>query len=95
MKEYLLRNWNDSCKKKGLLFFAEAMEEMLFHHSYDSFKVPTLNFKYLCFDILSTIESINDDVLDAGNLVPLIDELMSFYEKDLIVKDICKRLPTI
>lgn len=88
MKEYLLRNWNDSCKKKGLLFFAEAMEEMLFHHSYDSFKVPTLNFKYLCFDILSTIESINDDVLDAGNLVPLIDELMSFYEKDLIVKDI-------
>lgn len=88
MKEYLLRNWNDSCKKKGLLFFAEAMEEMLFHHSYDSFKVPTLNFKYLCFDMLSTIESINDDVLDAGNLVPLIDELMSFYEKDLIVKDI-------
>lgn len=84
MKEYLLRNWNDSCKKKGLLFFAEAMEEMLFHHSYDSFKVPTLNFKYLCFDILSTIESINDDVLDAGNLVPLIDELMSFYEKDSV-----------
>lgn len=33
MKEYLLRNWNDSCKKKGLLFFAEAMEEMLFHHN--------------------------------------------------------------
>lgn len=82
MKKFVLTNWNDDCKKNGLLFFAESMEEMLFHHSHDSFKVPTLNFKFLCYDILSAIKNINSDILDAGNLVPLIDELMSFYEKD-------------
>lgn len=88
MKKFVLENWDENSKKKGLLFFVESMEEMLFHHSHDSFKVPTLNFKFLCLDILSTIESINEDILDKGNLIPLIDELMLFYEKDVIVQEI-------
>ena len=52
MKQYTLTNWDNSITKKGLLLFAETAEEMLFHHSHDSFKVPTLNFKYLCYDII-------------------------------------------
>ncbi len=80
--------WSDTLMDKGLVFFAQSIEEMLFHHSHDSFKVPTLNFKFLCYDILETINNIEDNVLDAGNLSPLIDELMTSYKRDPIIKNL-------
>jgi hypothetical protein len=88
MKNYTLSNWNIDITKKGLLFFAETAEEMLFHHSHDSFKVPTLNFKFLCYDIVTTIQGIEEEKLDAGNLYPLIDELMISYQRDPIIKQL-------
>lgn len=86
MKNYTLSNWDINITKKGLLFFAETAEEMLFHHSHDSFKVPTLNFKYLCYDIVVTIQGIEEEKLDAGNLHPLVDELIISYQRDPVVK---------
>lgn len=88
MKNYTLSNWDANTTKKGLLFFAETAEEMLFHHSHDSFKVPTLNFKFLCYDILTTIQGIEEEKLDTGNLYPLIDELMISYQRDPIIKQL-------
>ena len=86
MKNYTLSNWDANITEKGLLFFAETAEEMLFHHSHDSFKVPTLNFKFLCYDIVTTIQGIEEEKLDAGNLYPLIDELMISYQKSYLYK---------
>ena len=88
MKNYTLSNWDINIAKKGLLFFAETAEEMLFHHSHDSFKVPTLNFKFLCYDIVTTIQGIEEEKLDAGNLYPLIDELMISYQRDPVIKQL-------
>ena len=42
----------------GIRFFAELAEELLFYFSHDSFKVPTLNFHYLCFEALDAISKI-------------------------------------
>lgn len=86
MKIYTLSSWNCNVIETGLLFFAETAEEMLFNHSHDSFKVPTLNFKYLCYDILITLQGIENEQLDAGNLHPLIDELMIAYQRDPVIK---------
>ncbi len=86
MKTYKLDNWDKVLTNKGLLFYAETMEEMLFHHSHDSYKVPTLNFKFLCFDIITTIDQIDGLILDPGNLSPLIDEFMSSYKKDSVIQ---------
>lgn len=88
MKTYKFDNWDNTLTNKGLLFFAETMEEMLYHHSHDSHKVPTLNFKFLCFDIISTIDKIDDLVLDPGNLSPLIDEFISSYKKDSVIQEL-------
>ena len=88
MKNYTLSNWDVNITEKGLLFFAETAEEMLFHHSHDSFKVPTLNFKFLCYDIVTTIQGIEEEKLDAGNLYPLIDELMISYQRDPVIKQL-------
>ncbi len=88
MKQYTLTNWDNSITKKGLLFFAETAEEMLFHHSHDSFKVPTLNFKYLCYDIIDTVFEIEQEKIDPGNLFPLIDEFMIAYQRDPVIKQL-------
>ena len=82
LNNYTLTNWDVGVLKTGLLLFAEAAEEMLFHHSHDSFKVPTLNFKFLCYDLVTTIQEIEKEKLDSGNLYPLIDELIVSYKKN-------------
>ncbi len=86
MKNYTLTNWDANTAKKGLLFFAETAEEMLFHHGHDSFKVPTLNFKFLCYDIITALRGIEKEKLDAGNLYPLIDELITCYHRDPVIQ---------
>lgn len=88
MKHYSLSNWDVDITNRGLLFFAETAEELLFHHSHDSFKVPTLNFKFLCYDIIATILGIEQEKLDSGNLYPLIDELKVSYQNDPVIKQL-------
>ncbi len=60
------------------------MEEMLFPYGHDSYKVPTLNFHFLCVEILSSIEKIEADIVDKGNMRPLFDELASMFEGDYV-----------
>ena len=67
---------------KALLFFAQSLEEMLFHFGHDSIKVPALNFHYLCMETLSCILTIDSEVIDKGNMKPLFTELSSMYASD-------------
>ena len=60
------------------------MEEMLFHYGHDSYKVPALNFHFLCMEILSSIQKIEKGVIDKGNMRPLFDELESMFSSDYI-----------
>lgn len=46
MKAFEFPRWASAPSNKGLLFFAQSMEEMLFHYGHDSLKVPALNFRF-------------------------------------------------
>ena len=46
----------DSVRLRKLIFFIQSMVEMLFHYAHDSYKVPTMNFHYLCEEIISSIK---------------------------------------
>lgn len=70
----------------GIRFFAELAEELLFYFSHDSFKVPTLNFHYLCFEALDAISKIELGLLEKGNLVPILQEFVYSYKNDPIVR---------
>ena len=72
MIRYDVSHWTITDGKTGLLLFAQSLEELLAIHSHDSHKVPALNFHYLGYEILSVIDLIEDDVLDRGNLIPLL-----------------------
>lgn len=84
MKAFDYTHWDPSEDMKGLLFFAQSLEEMLFHYGHDSLKVPALNFRFLCVEIESTIKKILSGVVDKGNLKPLLEELEDCYAKDPI-----------
>ena len=86
MKSFEFSHWDLSDANKGLLFFAQSLEEMLFHFGHDSLKVPALNFRFLCIEILTTIEKIDEEIIDKGNMRPLFEELRNFYEHDPIAK---------
>ena len=88
MKCFDFSHWNSLPSKQGLLFFAQSMEEMLFHYGHDSLKVPALNFRFLCVEIQNTIEKIEDEVVDKGNMRPLIEELKDSFNNDCIAQQI-------
>lgn len=81
-------NWSINNGKHGLLLFAQSLEEMISSHSFDSYKVPALNFHYICYEILKVIDLIEEDVLDKGNLFPLIEEIKSLFNSDIIAQSI-------
>lgn len=69
---------------KGLLFFAQLAEELLFYRSHDSFKVPTLNFHYLCMEASIIIHEIEQGILERGNIVPIVFEFEESFKNDPI-----------
>ena len=84
MKAFNFSQWDLTEHNKGLLFFAQCLEEMLFHYGHDSLKVPALNFNVICIEIYNTIQKIENDILDKGNMKPLFEELEDFFRKDPI-----------
>ena len=47
--------WPSLKEIEGLLFFAQKIEELLFHYSLDSYRVPALNTKARCKEILDPV----------------------------------------
>lgn len=88
MKCFDFSHWNLLPSMQGLLFFAQAMEEMLFHYGHDSLKVPALNFRFLCIEIQNTIKKIEGEIVDKGNMRPLIEELRNSFNDDCIAQQI-------
>lgn len=79
-------HWSIVDGKLGLLLFAQSMEELMSIHSHDSHKVPALNFHFICYEIKNVIGLIDDNVLDKGNLIPLIEEVQSLFAQDPIAQ---------
>lgn len=86
MKAYSFENWVIDLKTTPFLFFIQSVEEMLFPYGHDSYKVPTLNFHFLCIEILRTIDKIENDVIDKGNMRPLFEELSAMLVNDKVAE---------
>ena len=86
MKSFSFDNWSTNESVKPFLFFVQSMEEMLFPYGHDSYRVPTLNFHYLCVEIVSSINKIESGIIDKGNMQPLFNELISVFSNDLVAQ---------
>ena len=79
---------SNSNGKIALLLFAQSLEEILAPYSHDSYRVPALNFHYICHEIANVIELIEENVLDKGNIIPLLAEMKELFLHDEIAQSI-------
>ena len=86
MKQGNIKKWTDVSSCKNLLFFAELVNELLFDYSIPSNRISTLNSHYLCIDAINAINSIEESSAPEGNLKPIIEELYSSLDKDVLFK---------
>ncbi len=89
-----LYKWDLSDASMGLLFFAQILEELLFHHTIDSFKAPALNTHTNILELnLLASELIKGRVKPAA-LNPVVEELENRFKNDPIIKEDMPELST-
>lgn len=85
-----LKNWKYSKDLEMVLFSVQRIEEMLFDHTIDSYKVSVLNAHSLCRELLEVMEEINNGFILPGALNPIIEEFIFSLETDYVSKTILK-----
>ena len=83
-----LKNWENVSSMQGMVFFVQRMDELLFHYSMDTYKVPTLNIKLLLQEYLDTVESIKEGQLKDKNEIPVFEEIVWCLESDKIAQKV-------
>lgn len=82
-----LTKWELNENTEGLLFFAQALDEMLFHHSLDSFKVPALNVHSNILELLFFAYEFSRGTLRSKNSFShVIDELIFNLKNDPVIE---------
>lgn len=72
--------------RKNFILFIEALEEVLFYYSFESYKLPALNSHFLCLDMLQTKRNIDTKSISEGNFIPLSEEFEDTLERDIVLK---------
>lgn len=88
MKKRKIEHWTKNRYFRGILLFAQALEEETFNYSYESYKVPALNSHYLCYDVMRTASDINKKILMDGNFVPLSEEFEQILQEDIFIQQV-------
>jgi hypothetical protein len=85
-----LNKWQDAHRLSGLLFFAQAVEEMLFHYTVDSFKATALNVHTLALDLRVLSNDFIAERIKSGTILHVIEELSDRMKSD---PAICATMP--
>lgn len=85
MKKSEYKHIEDSVHRKNLIMFIEAMEEVLFYYSFESYKLPALNSHFLCLDMLQTKRNIDNRSITEGNFIPLAEEFEDMLDNDIVL----------
>lgn len=88
MKESTTKNWKNKQQNIALLFFSQLVEELLFHYTIDSFKLPAHNICTLISEAKKTIEHIENLLLKEGSYDSIKCELVDIVSKDKIFTNI-------
>lgn len=86
MKFRNIKNWPTDRDLSALLFFAQRMEELLFHYSLDTYKPAALNAPALCVEALLVLNDIESNILDESHLPHILDELEWAMQADRVAK---------
>lgn len=88
MKFRGLSKWDNPATCRGLVYFSQILEEMLFDYSLDAYKASVMNTGLLCAEALQVIQEIEDGNIRLPNLGHVTEELCSCYEKDEVAQQL-------
>lgn len=91
MKKHDLSKWTNLENTKGLLFFAQVLEESLFDYTIDSYKARALNTHVLCLELYSISTHIKGTKIPLSSLSFVIEELHDAVKNDPAFDSITKQ----
>ena len=84
MRNPRLNRWLEPSRLKGLLLFAQRIEEMLFDYTLDTHKVPALNTHTRAIELRSSIREVQVGGLNESSLKPMVEELADSINCDSV-----------
>lgn len=89
MRQNNISNWKYTIDINGLLFFAQRMDEVLFHHSTDTYRYPTLSINSLAKEYISVHKDIKQGLVYGDtHLNDIIDEFDHSLRTDPIAQSV-------
>lgn len=88
MKAKDLSNWEYDSSLEMLLFFAQRMDELLFHHSIDTYRYPVLSILSLCDEYIQVYEDVQNGILNEKNLNHIMEEFVYRLSEDSVAVNI-------
>ncbi|RFB93594.1 hypothetical protein B5K11_13815 [Rhizobium leguminosarum bv. trifolii] len=83
-----IKHWKDKENCRGLIFFAQRLEELTFEYSLDSFKAPTTNAPFLIEEAIDQIEKQSHFDLNLNSAYCILDEMELRLRKNKVVKSL-------
>ena len=83
-----INSWQYSKSLNTMLFFAQRMDELLFHHSTDSYRYPVLSIIGLCDEYICVYKDIEDGLINEKNLSHIVDEIAALLKEDSVAINI-------
>ena len=81
-------NWHHDSSLDSMLFFAQRIDELLFHHTTDTYRFPSLSLRGLAVEYCTVYIDSLDGIISAKNLPLIIDEFNDRLQSDLLAKEI-------
>ncbi len=80
--------WSKDKSLDCMLFFAQRVNELLFHHTTDTYRIPALSLRGLAVEYCAVYKDAKKGIINAKNLKHIIDEFNDRLQKDPIATDI-------
>jgi len=90
MKKPNLSQWRNPDELEGLIFFAQAFDELLFDHTMDKYRVPALNSHFIVLEFLLVAADVERGELQRGSLEPVAQELTTQVRACPVMAEILK-----
>lgn len=82
------RKWDDITSSKGLLYFAQLVDELLFDYTIDAYKSSAMNTALLAIEAYSTFKKVEEGIIMKPNLEHVTREFCSNLSRDMVAQSL-------
>lgn len=86
MQQNNLTGWTYEISLSSMLFFAQRVDELLFHHTTDTYRCMAVSLQGLSSEFCDVYKDSKAGLISEKNLVHIIEEFDDRLQKDPIAK---------